>query len=85
MADWRTVEDLSKVNKELAEANKQLTSQMEKINEKVDAMTKLIKTIPTMGTKNKGGRFTNNCWQPFELDPHGYCWSCGYRVDKKHN
>eukprot|EP00957_Ditylum_brightwellii_P004826 368001-Ditylum_brightwellii.AAC.1 len=39
MVDRRTVEDFSKANKELAEANKQLTSQMEKINDKLDAMT----------------------------------------------
>eukprot|EP00957_Ditylum_brightwellii_P037086 2807769-Ditylum_brightwellii.AAC.1 len=85
MADRRTLKDPSKANKELAEANKQLTSQMEKINEKLDAITKLIKAIPTMGNNNRGGRFTNNRWQPSKLDPHGYCWSCGYRVDKKHN
>eukprot|EP00957_Ditylum_brightwellii_P075151 5711103-Ditylum_brightwellii.AAC.1 len=70
MADRRTVEDLSKANKELAEANKQLTSQMEKINEKLDAITKLIKAIPTMGNNNRVGRFTNNCWQPIDWDPH---------------
>jgi hypothetical protein len=47
LADRRTVEDLSMANKELAEANKQLTSQMEKINMKRDNMTRLIKAIPT--------------------------------------
>eukprot|EP00957_Ditylum_brightwellii_P004662 354470-Ditylum_brightwellii.AAC.1 len=46
MADRRMVEDLSKANKELAEA------------------------IPTTR---------------FVPDPHGYCWSCGYNVDRKHN
>eukprot|EP00957_Ditylum_brightwellii_P072078 5478762-Ditylum_brightwellii.AAC.1 len=85
MADMRAVEDLSKANKELAEANKQLTSQIEQINEKLDVITKLLKAIPTTGNNNKGGRFTNNCWQPINWDPHDYCWSCGYKVDKKHN
>eukprot|EP00957_Ditylum_brightwellii_P032696 2478645-Ditylum_brightwellii.AAC.1 len=70
MADRRTVEDLSKANKELAEANKQLTSQMEKINDKVDAMTRLIKAIPTTRNNYRGGRATNNSWQTFVADPH---------------
>eukprot|EP00957_Ditylum_brightwellii_P057072 4325321-Ditylum_brightwellii.AAC.1 len=85
MADRRTVEDLIKAKKELAEANKQLTSRMEKINDKLDTMTRLIKAIPTTGNNYRGGRATNNCWQTFKADPHGYCWSCGYKVDKKHN
>eukprot|EP00957_Ditylum_brightwellii_P056226 4262569-Ditylum_brightwellii.AAC.1 len=75
MADRRTVEDLSMAKKEIAEANKQLTSQMEKINDKNDIMTRLIKAIPTTrynlgeannngGRNNKGGgRNTNNSWQ----------------------
>eukprot|EP00957_Ditylum_brightwellii_P196037 14936159-Ditylum_brightwellii.AAC.1 len=70
MADRRTVEDLSKANTELAEANKQLTSKMEKINDKLDAMTRLVKAIPTMGNYNRGGRVTNNRWQTFKADPH---------------
>eukprot|EP00957_Ditylum_brightwellii_P070324 5342223-Ditylum_brightwellii.AAC.1 len=69
------VEDLSMANKELAEVNKQLTSQMEKINNKLGVMTKLIKAIPTtrynLGEENNnrgknnqgGGRNTNNYWQ----------------------
>eukprot|EP00957_Ditylum_brightwellii_P132048 10068034-Ditylum_brightwellii.AAC.2 len=73
MADRRIVEDLRKVNKELAETNKQLTSYMEKIYEKLDASTKLIKVIPNTGNNNKGGRFTNQHWQPVDWDPHGYC------------
>eukprot|EP00957_Ditylum_brightwellii_P123311 9402354-Ditylum_brightwellii.AAC.1 len=85
MAEKRTVEDLSKANKELAEANKQLTSQMEKINDKLDTMTRLIKAIPPTGNNYRGCRTTNNRWQTFKADPHGYCWSCGYKVDKKHN
>eukprot|EP00957_Ditylum_brightwellii_P167933 12783293-Ditylum_brightwellii.AAC.1 len=85
MADRMAVEDLSKANKELAEANKQLTSQMDKINDKLDAMTRLIKVIPTTKNNYGGGRATNNHWQPFVPDPHGYCWSCGYNVDKRHN
>eukprot|EP00957_Ditylum_brightwellii_P140961 10738547-Ditylum_brightwellii.AAC.1 len=71
-------------NKELAETNKRLTSQMNKINEKLDNMTRLIKAIPTSrftagdgGFNQQGGRPTNNRWQP--IDPHGYCWSCGFR------
>eukprot|EP00957_Ditylum_brightwellii_P024433 1844771-Ditylum_brightwellii.AAC.1 len=79
MADRRTVEDLSRANKELAEANKQLTSQMEQINEKLDSITKLIKAMPTAGNNKKGGRLTNNRWQPIDWDPHGCCWSCGYK------
>eukprot|EP00957_Ditylum_brightwellii_P161984 12333440-Ditylum_brightwellii.AAC.1 len=75
MVDRKTVEDLSTANKELAEANKQLTSQMEKINDKIDVMTRLIKAIPTTrynsgeGNTNRGrynqggGRNTNNSWQ----------------------
>eukprot|EP00957_Ditylum_brightwellii_P168514 12826983-Ditylum_brightwellii.AAC.1 len=58
---------------------------MEKINEKLDVITKLIKTIPTMDNNNRGSRLTNNSWQPFKFNPHGYCWSCSYRVDKKNN
>eukprot|EP00957_Ditylum_brightwellii_P144964 11041776-Ditylum_brightwellii.AAC.1 len=85
MADRRTVEDLSKANKELAEANKQLISQLEKINDKLDAMTRLIKAIPTTRNNCGGGRATNNQWQRFVADPHGYFWSCGYNVDKRHN
>eukprot|EP00957_Ditylum_brightwellii_P134444 10249891-Ditylum_brightwellii.AAC.1 len=96
MADRRTVEDLSKVNKELAEANKQLTSQMEKINDKLEVMTRLIKAIPTTrynygggnnyrGRNNQGGDRNTSQWQRFVPDPHGYFWSCGYNVDKRHN
>eukprot|EP00957_Ditylum_brightwellii_P135305 10317573-Ditylum_brightwellii.AAC.1 len=71
-------------NKELAEANKQLTSQMEKTNEKLDNMTRLSKAIATSRFNSSDGRFnqrgvrtTNNQWQP--IDPHEYCWSCGFR------
>eukprot|EP00957_Ditylum_brightwellii_P019959 1507039-Ditylum_brightwellii.AAC.1 len=39
MSDRETVEDLSKAKKELAEANKQLTSQMEQINKKLASIT----------------------------------------------
>eukprot|EP00957_Ditylum_brightwellii_P184066 14021007-Ditylum_brightwellii.AAC.1 len=97
MADRRTVEDLSMANKELAEANKQLTSQMEKINDKINIMTRLIKAIPTTrynsgegntngGKYNQGGgRNTDNSWQRFAPDPHGYCWSCGYNDSTRHN
>eukprot|EP00957_Ditylum_brightwellii_P183045 13942669-Ditylum_brightwellii.AAC.1 len=70
MADRRTVEDLSRVNRELAEANKQLTSQMEQINEKLDAITKLIKAILTTGNNKKGGGFTNQRWQLIDWDSH---------------
>eukprot|EP00957_Ditylum_brightwellii_P144217 10988343-Ditylum_brightwellii.AAC.1 len=70
MANRRTVEDLSRANKELAEAKKQLTSQMEQINEKLDAITKLIKVIPTTGNNKKGGRITNQHWQPIDWDSH---------------
>eukprot|EP00957_Ditylum_brightwellii_P053891 4083035-Ditylum_brightwellii.AAC.1 len=82
MADRRTVEDLSKANKELAEANRQHTSQMEQINKKFADITKLIEVIPTTRNNTKGGRFTNQRWQPVDWDQHGYCWSCGYKVDK---
>eukprot|EP00957_Ditylum_brightwellii_P097546 7429250-Ditylum_brightwellii.AAC.1 len=70
MADRRMVEDLSKANKELVEANKQLTSQMEKINDKLYAMTRLIKAIPTTRNIYGGGRATNNQRQRFMADPH---------------
>eukprot|EP00957_Ditylum_brightwellii_P169873 12929234-Ditylum_brightwellii.AAC.1 len=63
---------------------------MEKINKKLVNMTRLIKAIPTSrfnagdrGFNQQGGRPTNNRWQP--IDPHGYCWSCGFRVSTKHN
>eukprot|EP00957_Ditylum_brightwellii_P068240 5180482-Ditylum_brightwellii.AAC.1 len=56
MADRRTVEDLSRANKELTDSNKQLTSPMEQINEKLDVITKLIQVIPTTGNSKKGGR-----------------------------
>eukprot|EP00957_Ditylum_brightwellii_P155067 11803474-Ditylum_brightwellii.AAC.1 len=53
-------------------------------------MTRLIKAIPTSrlnssdGRVNqRGGRATNTRWQP--LDPHMYCWSCGFRVSMQHN
>eukprot|EP00957_Ditylum_brightwellii_P062483 4741927-Ditylum_brightwellii.AAC.2 len=87
MVDRRTVEDLGKANKELAEANKQLTSQMGKINNKLEAMTRLIKAIPTTrnnygggnnyGGRNnhRGGRNTNIQWQRFVPDPHEKGWT----------
>eukprot|EP00957_Ditylum_brightwellii_P163250 12430652-Ditylum_brightwellii.AAC.1 len=40
MSDRKTVEDLCKANKEMAEANKQILTQMEQINEKLAAITK---------------------------------------------
>eukprot|EP00957_Ditylum_brightwellii_P036598 2773031-Ditylum_brightwellii.AAC.1 len=58
---------------------------MEQINKKIAAITKLIQEIPTMGNNKKGGRFTNQHWPQVDRDPHGYCWSCGYKVDKKYN
>eukprot|EP00957_Ditylum_brightwellii_P121904 9296285-Ditylum_brightwellii.AAC.1 len=58
---------------------------MEQINKKLDTITKLIQVIPTTGNNKKGGRFTNQYWQPIYWDLHGYCWSCGYKVDYKHN
>eukprot|EP00957_Ditylum_brightwellii_P010486 794884-Ditylum_brightwellii.AAC.1 len=58
MSDRKTVEDLSKANKEMAETNKQLTTQMERINEKLASITKLIETIPTTSNNARGGRFT---------------------------
>eukprot|EP00957_Ditylum_brightwellii_P139018 10595812-Ditylum_brightwellii.AAC.1 len=58
---------------------------MEKINDKFDAMTRLIKAIPTIRNNYGGGRATNNQWPRFVADPHCYCWSSGYIVDKRHN
>eukprot|EP00957_Ditylum_brightwellii_P020796 1568232-Ditylum_brightwellii.AAC.1 len=58
---------------------------MEKINDKLDNMTRLIKAIPTTRNDYGGGRNTNNQWQRFVADPHDYCWSCGYNIDKRHN
>eukprot|EP00957_Ditylum_brightwellii_P136507 10410384-Ditylum_brightwellii.AAC.1 len=53
-------------------------------------MTRLIKAIPTSRFNASEGRFnqqgsrtTNNQWQP--IDPHGYCWSCGFRVSAQQN
>eukprot|EP00957_Ditylum_brightwellii_P179874 13702464-Ditylum_brightwellii.AAC.1 len=52
-------------------------------------MTRLIKAIPTSRFSSVDGRFnqqgsrtTNTRWQ---LDPHGYCWSCGFKVSTHHN
>eukprot|EP00957_Ditylum_brightwellii_P043092 3264295-Ditylum_brightwellii.AAC.1 len=58
---------------------------MEQINEKLEAIIKLIQAIPTTGNNKKRGRYTNKCWPQVDWDPHGYCWSCSYKVDKKHN
>eukprot|EP00957_Ditylum_brightwellii_P014840 1118590-Ditylum_brightwellii.AAC.1 len=82
MSDRKIVEDLSKANKELDEANKLLTFQIYQINKKLASITK---SIPTTSNNTRGGRFTNQCWNPVEWAPNGYCWSCGYHVDKKHN
>eukprot|EP00957_Ditylum_brightwellii_P085690 6518680-Ditylum_brightwellii.AAC.1 len=58
---------------------------MEKINDKLDIMIRLIKAIPTTRNNYGGGRNTNNQWHRFVPDSHGYCWICGYNVDKRHN
>eukprot|EP00957_Ditylum_brightwellii_P206343 15347934-Ditylum_brightwellii.AAC.1 len=55
MSDRKTVEDLSKANKALAEANKQLTTQMEQNNKKLTSITKLIEAIPTTSNNTRGG------------------------------
>eukprot|EP00957_Ditylum_brightwellii_P182038 13868479-Ditylum_brightwellii.AAC.1 len=85
MSDRKTVEDLSKANKEFAEANKLLTSQIKQINKKLASTAKYIEAAPTTSNNTRGGRITNQRWKPLEWDPHGYCWSCSYHVDKKHN
>eukprot|EP00957_Ditylum_brightwellii_P068767 5220132-Ditylum_brightwellii.AAC.1 len=55
---------------------------MDQINEKLTSITKLIGALPTTSNNTRGGRFTNQQWKLVEWDPRGYCWSCGYRVDK---
>eukprot|EP00957_Ditylum_brightwellii_P040564 3070800-Ditylum_brightwellii.AAC.1 len=58
---------------------------MEQINKKLAAITKLIQAIRTTGNNKKGDSFTNQRWPQVDWDPHGYCWSCDYKVDKKYN
>eukprot|EP00957_Ditylum_brightwellii_P141940 10813938-Ditylum_brightwellii.AAC.1 len=96
MQPWQ-IEGRWKTSAWPTEANKQLTSQIEKINDKLEVMTRLIKAIPTIrynsgkgygtGGRNnqEGGRNTNNSWQRFVPDSRNYCWSCGYNVGTRHN
>eukprot|EP00957_Ditylum_brightwellii_P177989 13557358-Ditylum_brightwellii.AAC.1 len=71
---------------ELAEANKQLTNQMAQITKQFTAITKLIEALPKSTNSAKGARFSGyGSRKPIGWDPHRYCWSCGYRIDKKHN
>eukprot|EP00957_Ditylum_brightwellii_P179377 13665157-Ditylum_brightwellii.AAC.1 len=79
-ADKRTMEELAITNRELSEANKlfaeqlkTLTGSIKQLTQKVDASTK--KKLP------QTPRLTGNV----DWDPIGFCWSCGWKVDKRHN
>eukprot|EP00957_Ditylum_brightwellii_P072842 5535815-Ditylum_brightwellii.AAC.1 len=71
---------------ELATANKQLTNQFVQIKEQSSAITNLIKALPKSTSNAKGNRFGGNSLKKrIEWNLHGYCWSCGFHIDKNHN
>jgi hypothetical protein len=79
---------LTKSNQQLTDTNKMLTKQLKA---SMGANLILIKKIGDHKTHTPNTPPTNVC-QPFDqkaweanLDPNGYCWSHGYRVQKEHN
>eukprot|EP00957_Ditylum_brightwellii_P014320 1077940-Ditylum_brightwellii.AAC.1 len=79
-ADKCTMEELATTNRELSESNKlfaeqlkTLTKSNKKLTQKVELSTKL--KLPQTPRQNG-----NIGW-----DPIGFCWSCGWKLDKRHN
>eukprot|EP00957_Ditylum_brightwellii_P090965 6926711-Ditylum_brightwellii.AAC.1 len=68
-----TNRELSEVNKSFAEQLKMLIDSIKHLTQKVESsIKKKLPQIPRpTGTVN---------W-----DPIGFCWSCGWKVDKCHN
>lgn len=86
-ADRDIVAHLTTANQQLMATNKQLTEQLSKaIATNATLVNKLGTTTATEHKPNK-----TNQRQPFDraeweanLDPTGYCWTHGYRVQKGH-
>ena len=91
--DREIVAQLTSSNKQLADANKLLTDQLKSALETNNALVKRLGTTnatPTTSTNASTPKQTSR--PPFDhatweanLDPAGYCWTHGYRVQNGHN
>ena len=79
-ADKRTMEELATTNRELSEANKLFAVQLGTLTESIKQLTQKVELLnkrkPTRPPRQQGN---------IDWDPIGYCWSCGWKVDKRHN
>jgi hypothetical protein len=72
-ADCNAIDVLIQANKTLTETNKMFATQLSAIKTTLNQIKTDIK---------------NQSRQPksrIPLDPHGYCWSCGFKVGLMHN
>eukprot|EP00957_Ditylum_brightwellii_P116238 8866752-Ditylum_brightwellii.AAC.1 len=74
------MEELATTNRELSEANKLFAEQLGMLTESVKQLTQKVESFnkrkPTCPPRQQGN---------IDWDPIGFCWSCGWRVDKRHN
>eukprot|EP00957_Ditylum_brightwellii_P024454 1846083-Ditylum_brightwellii.AAC.1 len=79
-ADKHTMEELATTNRELSEANKLFAEQLKTLTNIIKQLTQKVES----STKKKlpqAPRPTSNV----DWDPIGFCWSYGWKVDKRHN
>eukprot|EP00957_Ditylum_brightwellii_P188372 14340494-Ditylum_brightwellii.AAC.1 len=74
------MEELATTNRELNEANKLFAEQLKTLTDSTKQSTQKVE----LSTKKKlpqTPRPTGNV----DWGPIGFCWSCGWKVDKRHN
>eukprot|EP00957_Ditylum_brightwellii_P197020 15010087-Ditylum_brightwellii.AAC.1 len=70
---------LVSANKELTVSNRLLAEQVKRLGDKYAQLNEMLKPID--GPQPRG----RTQWTTVQYDPHGYCWSCGYKVKQTHS
>eukprot|EP00957_Ditylum_brightwellii_P165533 12602149-Ditylum_brightwellii.AAC.1 len=79
-ADKRTMEELATNNRELSEDNKLFTEQLKTLTDSIKQLTQKVE-LSTKQKLTQTPRQNDN----IDWDPIGFCWSYGWKVDKRHN
>eukprot|EP00957_Ditylum_brightwellii_P069170 5252503-Ditylum_brightwellii.AAC.1 len=74
------MEELATTNRELSEANKLFAEQLKMLAKSNKQLTQKVES----STKKKLPR-TPRPTSNVDWDPIGFCWSCGWKVDNRHN
>ena len=72
-----TIDDMATSIGKLTTSNAKLTTSIKKLTSQLESALARVK-----GGNNSTTKVGDNPWPH---NPDGYCWTCGYKVSKKHN